>query len=74
MENPYIRLVRKTSFYRRLHKQEKHLPAEFQIVPCQHQAVSGKEKAAVRHLKVCRCRNRKEGTACRRGGETIPDG
>ena len=33
----------------------------------------GKEKAAVRYLKLCGCRHRKDGTACRRC-ETVPDG
>ena len=37
------------------------------------EAVSGKEKAAVRYLKLCRCRHRKDRAACRRR-ETVPDG
>lgn len=37
------------------------------------EAVSGKEKAAVRYLKLCRCRHRKDRAACRRG-KTVPEG
>ena len=37
------------------------------------ETVSGKEKAAVRYLKLCGCRHRKDRAACRRG-ETVPDG
>lgn len=36
------------------------------------EALSGKEKAVVRNIKLCKCRHRKDGTACRRC-ETVSD-